>query len=823
MPETVNITRIPAPRVDFIDPRTGLMAREWYRFFLNLFVLTGEGTNEVSLVDVQVGPPTISEVLGELGIVYDQAQIASMMAQYEESDRQTRQLVETLPRQELGTMSALQQAWLPWVTFNTSPQNVPPTVGTMAWDGGTTLGIQATTDVLMRVGEAEYVYVKASGAITKGQLCYHTGAVGGSGVITAAPTPLALTDPNQIVGVAAESIALNGFGLIQVSGSLRGFDTTGTSVGETWADGDPLYYNPAYVGGLTKTKPAAPNQKTYIGEVINASSGGSGSINIRITPGSVLGGTDSNVQITSVANNDLLQYDSVLQYWKNVAASSLSIGTATNIAGGAAGSLPYQSGASTTTFLAIGTNNYVLTSNGTAPTWTANTGTGNVVRAASPTLTGTVSGASLQLSSLTSGRVTYAGASGLLQDSANLLYSGTDLTVYGITVGRGAGAVASNTAVGASALAANTTGSLNTAVGASALTTNSTAANNTAVGYQAALNTNANSNTAIGHQSLLTNTTGAVNVAVGSQALYSNLGGGNNTALGALALYTNTSGGNLVAIGRQALYSNSTGGSSVAVGYQSQYYQTGGSNDSLGLNALRGASGTSTGTLSVAIGRESLYSSTSGYNNTALGYQAGYAITTGGVNTFLGYTAGNAITSGNYNVVIGAYTGNSGGLDIRTASNNIVLSDGQANIRQYYLGASDAWVWLTGGSERLRIDSSGNVVITGVGGLGYATGSGGAVTQATSRTTGVTLDKTNGAITLVSAAGTATWQSFTVTNNKVAATDTVIVNQKSGTDLYMIHVTNVAAGSFRITFATTGGTTTEQPVFNFAIIKAVTS
>ena len=108
-------------------------------------------------------------------------------------------------------------------------------------------------------------------------------------------------------------------------------------------------------------------------------------------------------------------------------------------------------------------------------------------------------------------------------------------------------------------------------------------------------------------------------------------------------------------------------------------------------------------------------------------------------------------------------------------------------------------------------------------GIGYATGAGSTVTQATSRTTGVTLDKTNGAITLVSAAGTATWQTFTVTNNKVSATDTIIVNQKSGTDLYQIFVTNVAAGSFKITFATTGGTTTEQPVFNFAVIKAVTS
>ena len=128
----------------------------------------------------------------------------------------------------------------------------------------------------------------------------------------------------------------------------------------------------------------------------------------------------------------------------------------------------------------------------------------------------------------------------------------------------------------------------------------------------------------------------------------------------------------------------------------------------------------------------------------------------------------------------------------------------------------------TATTDRVLVDTSGNLLVISAG-LGYGTGSGGAVTQATSRTTGVTLNKTNGAITLVSAAGTTTWQTFTVTNSTVAATDTIIVNQKSGTDLYMIHVTNVAAGSFKITFATTGGTTTEQPVFNFAVIKAVTA
>lgn len=124
-------------------------------------------------------------------------------------------------------------------------------------------------------------------------------------------------------------------------------------------------------------------------------------------------------------------------------------------------------------------------------------------------------------------------------------------------------------------------------------------------------------------------------------------------------------------------------------------------------------------------------------------------------------------------------------------------------------------------SRPLNRYTNGVTSSSATAGIGYATGAGGAVTQASSRTTGVELNTVSGAITLVSAAGTTSWQSFTVTNSTVAATDVVIVNQKSGTDLYEIHVTAVAAGSFRISYKTTAGTTTEQPVFNFAVIKAV--
>lgn len=128
------------------------------------------------------------------------------------------------------------------------------------------------------------------------------------------------------------------------------------------------------------------------------------------------------------------------------------------------------------------------------------------------------------------------------------------------------------------------------------------------------------------------------------------------------------------------------------------------------------------------------------------------------------------------------------------------------------------------------LDITGNILATTsilsngkTQGIGYAVGSGSTITQASSRTTAVTINAINGAITLVSAAGLATYQTFQVTNSAVAATDLIFVNQKSGTDLYIMSVTNISAGSFKISFATTGGITVEQPVFNFAIIKGVTN
>jgi hypothetical protein len=52
----LNVTSIPSARVPFLDERTGLISREWFAFFQNLFTLTGGGSNDVSLLEVQFPP-----------------------------------------------------------------------------------------------------------------------------------------------------------------------------------------------------------------------------------------------------------------------------------------------------------------------------------------------------------------------------------------------------------------------------------------------------------------------------------------------------------------------------------------------------------------------------------------------------------------------------------------------------------------------------------------------------------------------------------------------------------------------------------------------
>jgi hypothetical protein len=130
-------------------------------------------------------------------------------------------------------------------------------------------------------------------------------------------------------------------------------------------------------------------------------------------------------------------------------------------------------------------------------------------------------------------------------------------------------------------------------------------------------------------------------------------------------------------------------------------------------------------------------------------------------------------------------------------------------------------------AEAMRIDSSGNVLVTGSGGLGYGTGSGGTVTQATSKSTGVTLNKPTGRITMVNTSLAAnTNVSFLFTNSTIAAGDVVLVNIYDNASLnsYQACAENSRGGSVYIMLRNTTGAALAEPVIlSYAVIKASTS
>ena len=150
---------------------------------------------------------------------------------------------------------------------------------------------------------------------------------------------------------------------------------------------------------------------------------------------------------------------------------------------------------------------------------------------ASSTVSGTGFSTYLASPPAIGGTAAAAGSFTTLSASSTLSVTGAG-SIQGLTVGRGAGAVSTNTAVGASALAANTTGSSSVAVGNGALIAQTSGDRNIAIG-ESALSTNITGvrNTAVGHVALAANTA-SYNTAFGGYALFSNTTASNNTAVG---------------------------------------------------------------------------------------------------------------------------------------------------------------------------------------------------------------------------------------------------------------------------------------------------
>lgn len=284
------------------------------------------------------------------------------------------------------------------VSFDTTPATLPTTEGSMYWDAdkGAVAFIMQGGDVVQEIGESQYLYIQASASITKGQVVMFTGAIGGSGIPTGAPAT-GVTDGTYIMGIAAEDITSGTSGFVQTFGILKPINTTG------FATGTIIWYDPTVTGGFTTTKPVAPNIKVQLAAVTAGNSSG-GAILIRVTAGTELGGTDSNAQITTPTNGQLITYDGTGGYWKN---TELTAGTAINVSKSSAGVLTVANTAPDQVVSITGGGTTTVT--GTYPNFTVSSDDQFDGTVTSVGGTGTVNGITLTGTVTSSGNLTLGG------------------------------------------------------------------------------------------------------------------------------------------------------------------------------------------------------------------------------------------------------------------------------------------------------------------------------------------------------------------------------------------------------------------------------
>lgn len=257
-----DITQIMPPRVPLVDQRTGLISREWYRFFFNQFEKVS-GSSE-SLEDVQLNiltpqPPDLSSVDPTPASLSAYAASSALESQFAETQKQIQEL-EVLPA--IDNSNTLSTNYL---TFQVDAPHTNQ-IGRIGWNqADQTLDLGMEYDVVQQIGLETYARVQNNTGvlIPNGTVVGFTGAVPDSALSVAPYLANGATDTLYILGVMTHDLPDTGEkGYCTTWGFVRDLDTSAFTLG------DILYASPTVAGGFTNVKPTAPDNVVPIAAVL---------------------------------------------------------------------------------------------------------------------------------------------------------------------------------------------------------------------------------------------------------------------------------------------------------------------------------------------------------------------------------------------------------------------------------------------------------------------------------------------------------------------------------------------------------------------------
>lgn len=196
--------------------------------------------------------------------------------------------------------------------FDTTPTNAPTGAGSLVWNDtdGTLNLVLKGGQVISKIGETQHIraYNNTGASIARGKVVYVSGAQGQRLTVALADADTELLSKDTI-GITAESIADQAEGFVMIAGVINNMNTNGM------ADGATVFLSQT-AGGYTTTAPADPAHLVILGFIVKGGSAGAGSIYVKVDNGYELEELH-NVTSSSLADEDLLSYESSTQLWKN--------------------------------------------------------------------------------------------------------------------------------------------------------------------------------------------------------------------------------------------------------------------------------------------------------------------------------------------------------------------------------------------------------------------------------------------------------------------------------------------------------------------------